>query len=328
MSDGRDVDQAVIEKPASTISRAGGHVEEKRAVPRLSLGLPVYNASQFLRECMDSILAQTFDDFELIVCDNASTDDTVQIIEEYMRRDRRISLHRAASNQGAAANFNWAFQLARAEYFKWCAGDDVLEPDYLERCMKALESDPGAVLAYSGAIDIDENSVRVREIYDNRVPLRFGAPEVHVRFLDLVSYGHSCIAVFGVARRNDLEKTSVIGPYVGSDRTLLAELGLRGKLLRIGDDRLLHREHRGRSVNEIKDLRRRAVWFDSKARGRIYPNWRLLAEYSRAVRVSPISLTDKARCYVQLAKWIKWGYWRDLYEDLAYYMGPAAKAGK
>lgn len=303
---------AVVEQPAG----------DTRRVPRLGLGLPVYNAAQFLRECLDSILGQTFSDFELVVCDNASTDDTVQIIEEYMRRDPRISLHRAASNQGAAANFNWAFRLSRCEYFKWCAGDDVLEPDFLERCMQALESDADAVLAYSGAVDIDENSSRLREIYDNRVPLRFGAPEVHVRFLDLVSYGHSCIAVFGVVRRKDLETTSMIGPYVGSDRTTLVELGLRGKLLRIGDDRLLHREHRGRSVNEIKDLRRRAVWFDSNARGRIYPNWRLLAEYFRAVRVSRASFAEKMRCYVQLAKWIKWGYWRDLYEDLAYYLRP------
>lgn len=288
-------------------------------VPRLSLGLPVYNAARFLRECLDSILTQSFSDFELIVCDNASTDDTVAIVEAYMHQDCRISLHRASENRGAAANFNWTYALSRGEFFKWCAADDVLQPDFLGRCMDALVSSPDAVMAYSGAVDIDECSDRVREIYDNRVVLRFAADDPHVRFQDLTCYDHSCVAVFGVVRRSAMVQTSLIGPYVGSDRTFLVELGLCGRLLRVGDDLLLHREHRGRSVNEIKQLQRRAVWFDTKARGPVFPYWRLLGEYFRAVRVSNLPVAEKMRCLFQLVRWIKWGQWRKLLGDLTYY---------
>jgi glycosyltransferase involved in cell wall biosynthesis len=293
---------------------------EVRAVaPRVSIGLPVYNAARFLPECLDSILAQTVADFELIVCDNASSDDTVRIVQRYMRRDPRISLHRAHTNRGAAANYNWAFRLGRGEFFKWCAADDLLKPTYLARCLGELELKHDAVMAYSGAVDIDERGAVVREIYDNRVDMQFAAAQAHIRFRDLTCFDHSCVAVFGVIRRKDLECTSLIGPYVGSDRTLLAELGLRGKLLRVGDDLLLHREHDGRSVNLIKDLRKRASWFDPNARGPFFPHWRLLREYFRVVRESELVWSEKFRCALQLMRWIKWGQWRALIGDFAYY---------
>jgi glycosyltransferase involved in cell wall biosynthesis len=318
---GSEVSESELIESTLAPPRAGGRSQEGH-LPRVSLGLPVYNGSRFLRECMDSILTQTFGDFELIVCDNASTDDTLQILEDYQRRDSRISIHRAKSNQGAAPNFNWTFKLARGEFFKWCAADDVLEPTYLEQCVKALDAHRDVVLTYSGAVDIDEHSKKTREIYDNRVLLRFAAPEPHVRFQDLTCHDHSCIAVFGLVRRLDLAKTSLIGGYVGSDRTLLVELGLQGKLMRIGDDLLLHREHRGRSVNAL-DLRQRAIWFNTKARGPIFPYFRLLGEYFRAVWCSSLSVRQKVRCSLELVRWMKWGAWRGLLEDFTYYLKPS-----
>ena len=95
--------------------------------PRLSLGLPVYNGERFLPACLDAIFSQTWDNFEVIACDNASTDGTAAILAEYTARDARLRVHRADVNRGAAANFNWAFELARGELFKWCAADDVLQ---------------------------------------------------------------------------------------------------------------------------------------------------------------------------------------------------------
>lgn len=289
--------------------------------PRLSLGLPVYNGERFLAACLDSILGQTWGDFELIACDNASTDGTAAMLAEYAARDRRIRIHRAGENRGAAANFNWTFELARGEMFKWCAADDVLQPTYLERCVAALDSQPDAVLAWSGALDIDDDGRVLREIYDNRSPMRFDAPAAAERFQQLVCWDHSCISVFGVVRTPAMRRTSLIGPYVGSDRTFLAELGLQGRLVRIGDDLLLHREHAGRSVNEIADLRRRTVWFDSKARGPAFPHWRLLREYVHAVNASGLPPAERRRCLLGVARWVKWSAWRQLRGDLLYNFG-------
>ncbi len=289
--------------------------------PRVSLGLPVYNGEQFLRPCLDGLLAQTWTDFELIVCDNASTDATPDIIAEYAARDGRIVVHRAPRNLGAAPNFNWAFELSRGELFKWCAADDVHQPDYVARCVAALDERPEAVMAWSGALDIDDDGRVIKEIYDNRHPLRFDHADVCLRFRDLVCVDHSCIAVFGLVRREAMQRTSLIGPYTGSDRTFLAELGLMGPLLRVGDDLLLHREHKGRSVNEIADLRKRTVWFDTRARGRAFPHWRLAREYVRAVFAAPLSARHRGCCLAGVARWVKWGAWRKLWGDLRYNLG-------
>ncbi len=87
--------------------------------PKVTVGLPVYNGERYLRATLDSILAQDFEDFELLVADNASTDGTPQILQEYAERDGRVVVHRQPRNLGAAANYNWLAINARGEYFKW-----------------------------------------------------------------------------------------------------------------------------------------------------------------------------------------------------------------
>ena len=101
------------------------------AAPRVSIGLPVYYGEQFLTEALDAILTQTFDDFEVIICDNASTDRTAEISQAYAARDPRISYRRNRVNVGAMRNFNLAFRLSRGAYFKWWAADDLCMPTFL-----------------------------------------------------------------------------------------------------------------------------------------------------------------------------------------------------
>ena len=110
------------------------------STPKVSIGLPVYNGERYLREALDSILGQTFRDFELIICDNASTDETAAICADYAARDPRIRYHRQTHNIGATANFNHTFELARGAYFKWAAHDDVLAPTWLEKCVASARS--------------------------------------------------------------------------------------------------------------------------------------------------------------------------------------------
>src|SRR5262245_31427219 len=130
--------------------------EERRsglgqAIPRVSLGLPVYNGEGFLRQALDSILAQTFEDFELIISDNSSTDSTPAICHDYKAADARIRYLRNESNRGVAWNHNRVFALSTGEYFKWCAADDLIAPEYLSACLGRLEAEPDAVLCYSDA---------------------------------------------------------------------------------------------------------------------------------------------------------------------------------
>src|SRR5512145_868606 len=119
--------------------------------PRVSIGLPVYQGARFIRNALESILAQTHEDFELIISDNASTDGTEAIVRAYAERDRRVKYHRNARNVGAAQNFNRVFSLASGEYFQWVAHDDVLAPACIARCVEVLDRERDVVLCYGRA---------------------------------------------------------------------------------------------------------------------------------------------------------------------------------
>ena len=109
---------------------------EHSGVPLVSMGMPVYNGAKYLREALDSLLAQTYKDFELVISDNASTDDTAKICQEYARKDRRIRYIRRKENVGGWKNFDFVRREARGRYFVWAAHDDLRGKSYLEKCLK------------------------------------------------------------------------------------------------------------------------------------------------------------------------------------------------
>jgi glycosyltransferase involved in cell wall biosynthesis len=116
--------------------------------------MPVYNGARFLREALDSIVTQRFEDFELVISDNASSDETEEICREYLARDKRIRYSRNETNIGLYRNCNRTFRLCSGEYFKLAASDDVCHRDLVARCVEALDDDPTAVLAYPKTIFI------------------------------------------------------------------------------------------------------------------------------------------------------------------------------
>src|ERR1700730_7419804 len=101
---------------------------------KVAIGLPVHNGGNFLAAAIDSILAQSYGDFDLVISDNASTDDTEEICRAYARRDSRIHYIRQSTNVGAANNYNVSFRMSDSQYFKWAAHDDVLAPGFLGAC--------------------------------------------------------------------------------------------------------------------------------------------------------------------------------------------------
>lgn len=154
--------------------------------PYISIGLPVYNGENFLRETLDSILAQTFKDFELIISDNASTDNTAAICRAYASQDRRVCYYRNEHNLGAAPNYNRVFELSNGKYFKWAAHDDLYAPEYLEQCIKILESNSEIVLCYSPVIFIDNQGKELRKSASELLNLSSPkAPERFQEYLEL-----------------------------------------------------------------------------------------------------------------------------------------------
>ena len=125
------------------------------AVPRLSIGLPVYNGQDYLAESLDALLGQSYAEFELIISDNASTDGTAEICRQYQQQDTRIRYLRQPRNIGAAPNHTFVFEQSRGELFKWAAADDLYARDLIESCVEALDEHPDVVLAHSWTAAVD-----------------------------------------------------------------------------------------------------------------------------------------------------------------------------
>lgn len=106
--------------------------------PQVSIGMPVYNGAKFICEALDSLLTQTFTDFELIISDNASTDDTEAICRAYESKDNRIRYVRQESNKGSSANFKFVFEKSIAKYFMWAAADDVWSNNWISELIQEM----------------------------------------------------------------------------------------------------------------------------------------------------------------------------------------------
>jgi glycosyltransferase involved in cell wall biosynthesis len=270
--------------------------------PLVSIGLPVYNGENYLPEAIDSILAQTFTNFELIICDNASIDSTQTICETAAARDPRIKYYRSEVNLGAARNFNRTFELATGKYFKWMAHDDVLAHEFLEKCVNVLEQDPRVVLSFSLMRMIGPNSEFIMEYADTDLNKTNSSNPVK-RFQELIRLSHACYEVFGLVRAEILRQTQLIDSYIGSDRALLAELSLMGRYHTVSKHLFFPREHPKRSIN----LKRheRAAWFDIFKSGKIsLPRWQIYSNYFEIVRNSPLTLFQKAKCLFHLIVWL------------------------
>lgn len=119
-----------------------------RQVPRVSIGMPVYNGETYIREAIDSLLAQTFTDFELIVSDNASTDGTEAICREYAGKDARIRYVRQLENKGAMGNFKFVLDAAIGEFFMWAADDDLRHPEFLKMAINVFDDSKSCGLVF------------------------------------------------------------------------------------------------------------------------------------------------------------------------------------
>src|SRR5712672_2734146 len=172
-----------------------------QSTPLLSIGLFVYNGERFLEEVLQSILSQTFTDFELIISDNASTDRTGEISQAYAKRDNRIRYYRGEKNMGAGWNVRRVYELATAKYFKWAAADDVLEPEFLRRCVEILEGDHDCVVAYAKTKEVDENGIVIKNYV---TPIKADSNDPVSRFREMILTDHSCYQIFGVMRMSAL----------------------------------------------------------------------------------------------------------------------------
>ena len=197
--------------------------------PVVSVGLPVFNGEEFLARAIESVLDQTYQDWELLISDNGSSDASIAIAQQYQERDPRIRVRAFEEDAGAVANFEAVFRETTGRYYLRLAHDDWIDPRYLERCVTMLETQPDFVMAFAGMNVVDDSG----EAFRHRTEPLDGAASKSVvaRFHSaLWDLGDPTSPVFGVARRTALEQTGLIRNSNEPDRILVGELSVLGRI--------------------------------------------------------------------------------------------------
>lgn len=268
------------------------------AAPQLiTVGLPVYNAERFLTDAVDSILDQTYEEFELIISDNGSTDTTPQILDDYAARDRRVRVIHNGHNRGAAWNFNRVFAECRTPYFKWAAADDMVAPTLLERSLEVLEgSADRVVLVYPQTLLIDAAGDTLGLVKERLAAPPGAAP--HVRLLHVfrnMEYGNSA---FALLRSDALRRTRLLGSFPSADHVLMAELALVGEFRELPEPLFLRRIHEGMSLRANQSAESLTHWFDPERAPVTRKQLTLLREQLRGIRSARLSARERALVYL------------------------------
>ena len=223
----------------------------------LSIGMPVYNGEKYLIQALDSLLTQSFKDFELIISDNASTDNTAEICKRYLEKDNRIKYYRNKVNIGWAANFNNLINYATAPYFMMAADDDMWEPSYISKLINIMESDKSIVLAFSVIDSIDEDGKQIR-VYPKILKLS-SSETIFKRLFKFIMFEESdgkANLIYGIMRLNRVKEIGGFNKSLGEfapDVLWLFSMLFKGNFYLI--DELLF--HKRRSL-EWHD--RRSLW--------------------------------------------------------------------
>jgi glycosyltransferase involved in cell wall biosynthesis len=273
--------------------------------PRLSIGLPVYNGGDYLAESIETLLGQSYSDFELIISDNASTDGTADVCDQYRRQDSRIRYFRQPRNLGLVPNHNFTVAQARGELFKWAAADDVYHRDLLKLCVEALDAMPEIVLAHSWSAIMDSRGDLIEKV-EYQLDTAAASPARRFRSLLTVDSGDDD---GGVIRMSVLRRIAPLGSHHHSDRTIVAELALQGPFYMVPDWLYFRREHPGRAVRASPTVRDWCTIMDPRRADPLrHPLARLYSEYIwayiSAIQRARMTPAERVACYRYLLQWL------------------------
>ena len=270
--------------------------------PLVSIAVPVYNGGQWLSATLDSILAQTYTHFELVICDNASDDETPEICRQYAKKDARVRFFENERNIGAALNFNRAFELSSGTYFKWASSNDLISPCYLEKCVPILDANDDVVVAFTKTQIINESD-EVTELYPEELTLeQSSAYDRFRKFVDNVQLNN---VEQGLMRRDVLAQTSLQEVYPNSDTVLMSEMAARGKFIQIDEHLLSRRFAESSTTNLLSEEEVAAFFFPGKSHIPMQTFRMFLSFLKIAFRV-PVSTTERLKFLGFAGKFLYW----------------------
>lgn len=293
---------------ASCVWRRGSAHDDR--MPEVSVGMPVYNGERYLAEAVESILGQTFSDFELIISDNASTDGTAEICEELAARDPRIRYARQEVNIGLWANWDFVARAAQGTFFKWTSANDRCDRMMLEKCVNVLRREDDVVLCYGRTCLIDgQGNETVLYPYD----FSFQDARPSERFITLRNRMNLNNAFQGLIRLQALNQTRLNRRYPDSDLILFAELALYG-VFRLLPDILLYRRMAEGAASCFLPEQEKKVFLDPRSVNKGFAVWRRHLDCCWSVLRAPIAMKEKMTALDYVARSVYWdrrALWRE-----------------
>lgn len=272
--------------------------------PLITIGLPVYNSEKYLEQSLQSLLAQTYADFVLIISDNASTDRTAAICSKFADADSRIKYFRNETNIGNPRNFNRIAQLTTTRYLKWSTADDFWKPNFLELALEVMERDPTIALCYPQAVIVDASGGNPTPYDDVLHLVQEDAADRFLTLLQTIRLAHQHL---GLIRMSHLRQTRLLGAHVGSDINLLAELTLYGKFVELPQRLFFRRMHEDSGSWKRGDKEHQAKRYHGAGRHRArLTKWPSHLCFFAAVARSRLPLNSKLRIYRVLLRRMRW----------------------
>jgi glycosyltransferase involved in cell wall biosynthesis len=290
-----------------------------RGEHRVSIAMPVHNGERYLAQSIESLLGQSFGDFEFVISDNASTDDTERICRRFAAADSRIRYVRRNENIGGPANFRYVFSLCTGAYHKWSTADDYWHPHFLREAVGVLDANPGVVLCYPKTRLVDATGAALEDYADD---LDLDNESPRERFLELYRRIGLCNAHLGLIRRSAMLRTRLIATHPVSDVDFLGEMALRGKFHVLPEIRFFRRFHPASSSWARDDAGHQLAYYapQSKSGSRV-GTWKRFAFQFGMIARSSISLRDKLGLGGDLLRWMRWSRSTLLHEAQAQLLG-------
>jgi hypothetical protein len=259
-----------VEPPGALTLTRPLRLSHRTPEPLVTVSIPVYNRPELLAETLDSVLAQTYEELEILVVDNASTDDTVAVAMSYAEKDSRVAVHQNTHNIGSLDNYRRCMELARGEYMKLLCSDDLLAPRAIARLVDAISAEEGLVLATSSRTLIDGDGVPLPVIASTELiaisDVVFDGRELANRMLvrAINDVGEPSTALFRVGLVDPREAFEVGGTTFGhlSDVVTWLRLLVQGDAAYIAEPLSQTRLHDGNAGLADRGVGEHAEWIE------------------------------------------------------------------
>ena len=202
---------------------------------KVSLGIPVYNESRFLKKTIDSLINQTYSNIEIIAIDNASTDNSFRILEEYSNKDPRLKIFKNDKNIGLSNNFNLLVSKSSGEYFGWIGAHDIYNKDYIEKMVSKIIKNNNSSVVFSNVSKIDSDNKIIINKKETGFQLLNNNKFIRLLKIPWLIKGSGDI-VMGIFEVDKLKKTDLFSKSVlWADVFLVYQLASTGKIIRINE---------------------------------------------------------------------------------------------